>query len=94
MEVSAAELVGGKPVWCFALGLWRRRRNAGAVHEHDLPGAFLFLQEGRFQPLLGHGSRGIADAAFIDVGDLSSIAGGMDIRLAHVPFVALASGML
>src|SRR5258708_33393642 len=43
MEVSAAELVGGKPVWRFALGLLRRRRDAGAGHEHHLPGAFLFL---------------------------------------------------
>jgi hypothetical protein len=42
--------------------------DAGAVHEDDLPGASLFLQEGRFQPVLVHGAGSVRDAAFIDVG--------------------------
>ncbi|MEA2542307.1 MAG: hypothetical protein QOH35_3673, partial [Acidobacteriaceae bacterium] len=32
--------------------LLSRHGDAGAVHEDDLPGACLFLEEGRFQPSL------------------------------------------
>ena len=72
----------------------RRRGDAGAVHEDDLPGAGLFLQEGRFQPVLVHGAGSVGDAASIDVGDPSGVAVDVDVRFGHVPFIALARGML
>jgi hypothetical protein len=72
----------------------RRRGYAGAVHEDDLPGAGLFLEEGRFQPVLVHGAGSVGDAAFIDVGDPSGVAVDVDVRFGHVPFIALARGML
>src|SRR5258708_8132289 len=78
----------------FSMTLWRHRRDARAVHEDDLPGAGLFLQEGRFQPFLVQGARGIGDAAFIDVSYPSRVAADMNVRFSHVPFVALARCML
>ena len=78
----------------FVLVLLRRYGDAGAVHEDDFPDAALFLQKGRFQPVLVHGSGSFGDAAFIDVGDPSGIATDVDVRFGHVPFIALARGML
>ena len=78
----------------FVLVLLRRHRDAGAVHEDDLPGACLFLQEGRFQPVLVHSAGSVGDAAFIDVGDPSGVAADVDVRFGYVPFIALACGML
>jgi hypothetical protein len=77
----------------FPLLPLRRYGDAGAVHEDDLPGPCLFLQEGRFQPVLVQGAGGVGDAAFIDVGDPSGIASDVDVRFGHVPFIALARGM-
>jgi len=54
----------------------------------------IFQTPSRFSRGRPSGFGGIADAALIDVGDPSSIAADMDIRLGHVPFVALAPGML
>jgi len=67
---------------------------ARAVHEDELPGPCLFLEEGRFQPVLARGARGVGDAAFIDIGDPSGVAADVDVRFGHVPFIALARGML
>ena len=78
----------------FAMVLLRRHRDAGAVHEDDLPVARLFLQEGRFQPFLADGSGGVRDTAFIDVGDSSGVAGDVYIGFSHVPLVTLARNML
>src|SRR5580658_372307 len=78
----------------FALVLLSRYRDAGAMHEDDLPGACLFLQEGGFQPILVHGTGSVGDAAFIDVGDPSAIAADVDVGFGHVPFIMLARGML
>jgi hypothetical protein len=77
-----------------SLVLLRRYGDAGAVHEDDLPDAGLFLQEGRFQPVLVHGAGSVGDAAFIDVGDPSGVAVDVNLRFGHVPFIALARGML
>ena len=77
-----------------SLVLLRRYGDAGAVHENDLPAAALFLQKGRFQPVLVHGAGSVADAAFIDVGDPSGVAVDVDVRFGHVPFIALARDML
>src|SRR6267378_689155 len=78
----------------FALVLLSRHRDAGAVHEHDLPGACLFLQEGRFQPVLVHSAGTVGDTPFIDVGDPSGVTADVDARFGYVPFIALACGML
>jgi len=78
----------------FAVVLLSRHRDAGAVHEDDLPGASLFLQEGRFQPVLVHSAGSVGDAAFIDVGDPSCVAADVDVWFGYVPFIALARGML
>jgi hypothetical protein len=64
------------------------------VHEDDPPGACLFLQEGRFQPVLVHGARGVGDAAFIDVGDPRDVAANVDVGVGHVLVVALAGRVL
>ena len=57
--------VGLPSLWGVMLSpLWR---HAGAVHEHDLPHVSLFLEEGRFQPLLFHGAGGVRDAGSIHV---------------------------
>jgi hypothetical protein len=77
----------------LALVLLSRHRDARAVHEDDLPAACLFLQEGRFQPVLVHGAGSVGDAAFIDVGDPSGIAADVDFGFGHVLVVALAGGV-
>jgi hypothetical protein len=77
----------------FAMVLWRRHGDASAVHEDDLPGTGLFLQKGRFQPVLVHGAGCVGDAAFIDVGDPSSIATDVDVGFGHVLVGALAGGV-
>jgi hypothetical protein len=77
----------------FALVLLSGHRDAGAVHEDDLPGPCLFLQEGRFQPVLVHGARGVGDAGFIDVGDPRGVATDADVGLGHVLVVPLAGGV-
>jgi hypothetical protein len=53
--------------------LLRRHGDAGAVHEDDLPVPCLFLQEGRFQPLLVRCAGRVGDAAFIDIGNPSGV---------------------
>jgi hypothetical protein len=63
------------------------------VHEDDLPGAGLFLQKGRFQPVLVHGARSVGDAAFVNVGDPSCIAADVDVGFGHVFVGALAGGV-
>jgi len=73
----------------FPVTLWRRRRNARAVHEDDLPDASLFLEKSRFEPFLAHGARGVRDAASIDVCNPSGIAADVDVGFRHVPLVAL-----
>jgi hypothetical protein len=64
------------------------------VHEDDLPHACLFLQESRFQPLLAFHPGSVGDAAVIDVGNPGSVPCDVDVRFGHVPFKALALGML
>lgn len=78
----------------IAVVLLKQHGDAGAVHEDDLPDACPFLQEGRFQPFLIHGAGGVCDTAFVDVGDPRGVAADVDVRFGHVPFVALARGML
>jgi len=78
----------------FPVTLWRRHRNARAVHEDDLPDASLFLEKGRFEPFLAHGARGVRDAALIDVCNPSGIAADVDVGFRHVPLVAFARRML
>jgi len=78
----------------FPVTLWRRHRNARAVHEDDLPDASLFLEKGRFEPFLAHGARGIRDAALIDVCNPSGIAADVDVGFRHVPLVAFTRRML
>src|SRR6266849_4808002 len=68
----------------FPVTLWRRHRNARAVHEDDLPDASLFLEKGRFEPFLAHGARGIRDAALIDVCNPSGIPGESDAPVVDV----------
>ncbi|MEA2262666.1 MAG: hypothetical protein QOJ51_5491 [Acidobacteriaceae bacterium] len=71
-----------------------RHRDTRAVHEHDLPEACLLLEKGRFQPILIHGAGRIIDAALIDVSNPCRLAADVDVGLGHIPFVALARGML
>jgi len=78
----------------FAMIVFRCHRDAGAMHEDDLPVPCLFLQKGRFQPFLVHRAGGVSDAAFIDVGNPSHVAADVDVWFGHVPFIALARGML
>src|SRR5467141_3442140 len=78
----------------FPVTLWRRHRNARAVHEEDLPDASLFLEKGRFEPFLAHGARGVRDAALIDVCNPSGIAADVDVGFRHVPLVAFTCRML
>jgi hypothetical protein len=78
----------------FAMVLLRRHRDAGAVHEDDLPGACLFLEESRLQPLLVYRAGGISDPALVDVGNPSGFAADVDVGFGHVPFVTLARVML
>ena len=78
----------------FPVTLWRRRRNARAVHEDDLPDASLFLEKGRFEPFLAHGARGVRNAALIDICNPSAIAPDVDVGFRHVPLVAFARRML
>jgi hypothetical protein len=63
------------------------------VHEEDLPRACLFLQEGRFQPVLLDGAGSVGDAAFIDIDDSSGIVGDVDVGFSHVLIGALAGGV-
>jgi hypothetical protein len=44
-----------------------RCRGTGTVDKKDLPDARLFLQKGRFQPLLLDPARSVGDAALINV---------------------------
>src|SRR5260370_21019284 len=81
-------------VMSFPVTLWRRHRNARAVHENDLPDASLFLEKGRFEPFLAHGARGIRDAALIDVCNPSGIAADVDVGFRHVPLVSFTRRML
>src|SRR6266481_7737441 len=74
----------------FPVTLWRRRKNARAVHEDDLPDASLFVEKSRFEPFLAHGARGVRDTALIDVCNPSGIAADVDVGFSHVPLVAVA----
>jgi hypothetical protein len=78
----------------FAMVLLKHHGNAGAVHEDDLPVACPFFEAGRFEPILLGGTGGVGDAAFIDVGNPSSVAANVDVGFGHVPLVALARSML
>src|SRR5258707_1674204 len=78
----------------FPVTLWRGHRNARAVHEDDLPDASLFLEEGRFEPFLAHGARGVRDAALIDVCNPTGIAADVAVGFRHVPLVAFTRRML
>src|SRR5258708_7534713 len=77
-----------------AMLLLSRHGDAGAVHEDNLPDACLFLEEGRFQPVLVHGAGGVSDAALIDVSNPCRLAADVDVGFGHIPFEALARGML
>ena len=68
--------------------------DTGAVHEHDLPDASLFLQESRFQPFLVHGTGRVGDAAFIGIRNPSGVTVDANIRFGHVPFITFTRGML
>src|ERR1700737_446665 len=78
----------------LAMVLLRRHGDAGTVHEDDLPGACLFLEKSRLQPLLVYGAGGICEAALIDVGNPSGVAADVNVGFGHVPFVTLACEML
>src|SRR6267154_5069681 len=78
----------------FAMVLLRCHGGAGAVHEDDLPGACLFLEESRLQPLLVYRAGGICDPALVDVGNPSGFAADVDVGFGHVPFVTIAREML
>jgi hypothetical protein len=78
----------------FAMVLSRRHGDTSAVHEDDLPGACLFLEESRLQPLLVYRAGGICDPALVDVGDPSGVAADVNVGFGHVPFVALAREVL
>jgi hypothetical protein len=54
----------------------------------------IFQTPSRFSRKADSNPGGMGDAAFIDVGDPSGVAADMDIRFGHVPFIALARGML
>src|SRR6266481_2303825 len=75
-------------------GLLGSAWDTGAVHEDDLPSACLFFQEGRFQPVLVSGAGRVGDAAFIGVGNPSSVTADVDVRFGHVPFIPPACGVL
>jgi len=76
------------------MGLLRLRGDTGAVHEEDLPLACLFLQEGRFQPVLLDGAGSVGNAAFIGIRDPSGVTANADLRFSHVPFIAPACSVL
>ena len=65
----------------FVMVVFRCHGDAGAVHENDLPVPCLFLQEGRFQPLLVRCAGGVGDAAFIGVGNPSGVTADVDYPL-------------
>ena len=78
----------------FAMVLLKLHGNAGAVHEDDLPVAYPFFEEGRFQPILLRGTGGVGNATFVDVSNPSGVAANVDVGFGHVPLVALARSML
>jgi hypothetical protein len=78
----------------FAMVLLKRCWDAGAVHEDNLPGACLFLEESRLQPLLVYRAGGICDPTLVDIGNPSGFAADVDVGFGHVPFVTLAREVL
>src|SRR5260370_41243483 len=78
----------------FAMVLLRCHGGAGAVHEDDLPGACLFLEESRLQPLLVYRAGGICDPAFVNVGNPGGSAADVDVGSGYVPFVTLTLAAL